>query len=337
MTFDVIDPATLETIHRIESWKSMSWKRGYNTDGRFLLEVENTAENVRLLAPGQYLREHGTTNAVVLRAAYNESGGKTWVVTGYPLADLCRQRVSTTVIAQQDAETALRALFTECFDGGRAITGLTLDDAAGIGLTYTQQLSGKSLYDYAQTICQALDIGYRVRMTGSNKQKRLLFGLYRPERNPNLKYRVAYGNLESVQIKLSDVDYANVALVLGAGEGASRAQVIVGDIGSTGADRHEIIVDARDIQPGDGESATDKAYLDRLAMRGVEKLLECKKVDSLTFVPADDRAQLGDIVTCIVDGVRLEASARVTEIELTSKNGELSRKLTVGTPVIRRR
>lgn len=337
MTFDVIDPATLKTIRRVESWKSMSWKQGYNTDGSFLLEVENTADNVRLLAPGRYLRERGTANAVVLRAAYNESGGKTWVVTGYPLTNLLRQRVSTTIIAQQDAETALRALFAECFDGGRAIPGLVLDDAAGIGLTYAQQLSGKSLYNYVQSICQALDIGYRVRMTGSNDQKLLRFGLYRPERNPNLKYRVAYGNLEGVQIKLSDVDYANVALVLGAGEGSARAQVIVGDIGSTGADRHEIIVDARDVQPNDGETTTDKAYLDRLAIRGVEKLLECKKVDSLTFVPADDRAQLGDIVTCIVDGVRLEASARVTEIEVTSKSGSQTRKITVGTPVIRRR
>lgn len=337
MIFDVIDPDSLATIRQVESWKSMSWKQGYNTDGSFLLEVENTAENARLLAPGRYLREHGTTNAVVLRAAYNESSGKTWVATGYPLTNLLRQRVSTTVVAQQDAETALRALFTECFDGGRAIPGLALDNAANITLTYAQQLSNKSLYEYVQTICQALDIGYRVRMTGSNDQKHLLFGLYRPERNPNLKYRVAYGNLESVQIKLSDVDYANVALVLGAGEGSARAQVVVGDIGSTGADRHEIIVDARDLQPDEGETTADKTYLDRLAMRGVEKLLEHQKIDSLTFVPADDRAQLGDIVTCIVDGVRLEAAARVTEIEVTSKSGSQTRKITVGTPVIRRR
>lgn len=337
MIFDVIDPATLETIQQLESWKSMSWKQGYNTDGSFLLEVENTAANARLLAPGRYLREHGTTNAVVLRAAYNESGGKTWVATGYPLTNLCRQRVSTTVITNQDAESALRGLFAECFAGGRGIPGLALDEAADIGLTYAQQLSGKSLYDYIQTVCQALDIGYRVRMTGSNAGKRMLFGLYRPERNPNLKYRLSYGNLESVQIKLSDVNYANVALVLGAGEGSARAQVIVGDISSTGIDRHEIIVDARDLQPNEGESTTDKAYLDRLAMRGVAKLLEHTKVDSLTFVPADDRAQLGDIVTCIVDGVRLEAAARVTEIEITSKSGSESRKITVGTPVIRRR
>ena len=73
MIFDVIDPDSLATIRQVESWKSMSWKQGYNTDGSFLLEVENTAENARLLAPGRYLREHGTTNAVVLRAAYNES------------------------------------------------------------------------------------------------------------------------------------------------------------------------------------------------------------------------------------------------------------------------
>lgn len=337
MTFDVIDPQTLDTLRQIDCWKSMSWKQGYNTDGSFLLEVENSAENAQLLAPGRYLREHGTDHAVVLRAGYNAPGSKTWVATGYPLADLCRQRVSTTVISRQDAENALRQLFSECFEGGRSMPGLALDAAAGIGLTYEQQISSKSLYDYIQTICQALDVGYRLRMTGSNHAKKLLFGLYRPERNPALKYRLEYGNLESVQLKLSDVDYANVALVLGAGEGDARAMALVGDVSCTGIQRHEMIVDARDVQPEKGETTASQTYLARLAMRGMEKLLEHQKVDSLTFVPADDRAQLGDIVTCILDGVRLEATARVTEIQITSKSGTETRQITVGTPVIRRR
>ena len=337
MIFDVIDPETLATIQQVTMWRSMTWKRGYNTEGKFLIEVENTAENARMLSEGRYLREHGTENAVILRAGYNEPGGHTWIATGFPLTNLLRWRVSNTIIGQQNAETALRDLFSECFSDGRALPGFVLDDAAGLAAEYSQQISGKSCYEYAETICQALDIGFRVRMIGSNAEKALRFGMYKPELNPNLKYRLDYGNLEQVQLKLSDNDYANVAVVLGSGEGTSRAKAVVGDITSTGIARREIIVDARDVQPQDGETTASQSYINRLAMRGAEKLLEKQKVESISFQPSDDRADLGDIVTCIVDGVRLEATARVTEIELTSKNGALSRKLTVGTPVIRRR
>lgn len=337
MIFDVIDPESLATIQQVTMWRSMSWKQGYNTEGSFLIEVENTAENAQLLSEGRYLREHGTENAVILRAGYNEPGSHTWVATGFPLTNLLRWRVSNTVISQQDAENALRDLFAECFSDGRALPGFVLDDAAGLGLTYAQQISGKSCYEYVETICQALDAGFRVRMTGSNAGKQLRFGLYQPAKNPNLKYRLDYGNLEQVQLKFSDNDYANVALVLGAGEGSTRAKAVVGEITSTGIARREIIVDARDVQPQDGETTASQSYINRLAMRGYEKLLEKQRVESISFQPADDRADLGDIVTCIVDGVRLEATARVTEIEINSKNGALSRKLTVGTPVIRRR
>lgn len=337
MIFDVIDPSTLATIQQITMWRSMSWTRGYNTEGSFLIEVENTAENARLLSEGRYLREHGTSNAVVLRAGYNEPGSQTWVATGYPLTNLLRWRVSNTAISQTAAETALRDLFTECFTGARALPGLQLDGSAGLTSVYSQQISGKSVYEYTETVCQALDLGFRVRMMGSNADKKLLFGLYQPARNPNLKYRLEYGNLEQVQLKLSDNDYANVALVLGAGEGSSRTKAVVGEITSTGSARREIIVDARDIQPQDGETTASQSYINRLAMRGYEKLLEKQRVESISFQPSDDRADLGDIVTCIVDGLNLAADARVTEISITSKNGAISRKLTVGTPVIRRR
>lgn len=338
MIFDVIDPETFATIRQVGTWRSMTWRRGYNTEGKFLVEVDNTAANAQLLSPGRYLREHGTDNAVVLTAGYNEPGGSTWVATGYPLTNLLRRRVSTTVISQQSAETALQRLFTECFSDGRALPRLELDDSVGLVAVYEQQISGKSVYEYAETICQALDIGFRVRMVGQNDQKKLLFGLYQPVQNPNLKYRKIYGNLEQVQIKISDTDYANVALVLGSGDGDTRTKCVVGDITSTGNARREIIVDARDLQPKEGETTASQSYINRLAMRGYEKLLEKQKIDSLSFQIADDgRAELGDIVTCIVDGVRLTSAARITEIEITSKKGAVNRKITVGTPVIRRR
>ena len=56
MIFDVIDPETFKTLQHVSTWRSMTWQRGYNTEGKFLIEVENTAANAQMLAPGRYLR-----------------------------------------------------------------------------------------------------------------------------------------------------------------------------------------------------------------------------------------------------------------------------------------
>ena len=61
--------------------------------------------------------------------------------------------------------------------------------------------------------------------------------------------------------------------VQGAGEGDERATVWVGDVNATGSDRREMYVDARDVQPEDGETSTSQSYLEKLADRGGEKLL----------------------------------------------------------------
>ena len=56
-----------------------------------------------------------------------------------------------------------------------------------------------------------------------------------------------------------DGDYANVAVVQGAGEGENRATVTVGLTDATGADRRELYVDARDVQPDEEKGETNKS------------------------------------------------------------------------------
>ena len=62
-----------------------------------------------------------------------------------------------------------------------------------------------------------------------------------------------------------------MAVVQGAGEGANRATVTVGLTDATGADRRELYVDARDVQPDEekGETTTStEPTCERLMARG---------------------------------------------------------------------
>lgn len=57
----------------------------------------------------------------------------------------------------------------------------------------------------------------------------------------------------------------------------------VGLTDATGADRRELYVDARDVQPDEekGESNKSEAYLERLMARGTNKLLEQLRTGSI--------------------------------------------------------
>lgn len=102
-------------------------------------------------------------------------------------------------------------------------------------------------------------------LTGKNSAKKLLFEVWRPTADPNNRFSTKWGSLREAAWAFGDGSYANVALVLGAGEGKDRAMVWAGDTEAEGAQRREMIVDARDIQPEDGETvkatATSRSWL----------------------------------------------------------------------------
>ena len=132
----------------------------------------------------------------------------------------------------------------------------------------------------------------------------------------------------------SDTDYANVALVQGAGEGNERATVWVGDVDSTGADRREMYIDARDIQPDEdkGETNTSQSYLEKLADRGGEKLLAQLRTGSIEFDVDDDSLQVGDVLSVSLPQLGYTAMVRVADIITQSQEDGTTRTIRLGTP-----
>lgn len=135
-----------------------------------------------------------------------------------------------------------------------------------------------------------------------------------------------------------DSDYANVAVVQGAGEGENRATVTVGLTDATGADRRELYVDARDIQPDEekGETNKSEAYLERLMARGTNKLLEQLRTGSIELTIDAEGLSPGDVAFCTIPELGYKATVRVADVITQSQSDSTTRTVRLGTPVWRK-
>lgn len=334
MTLDVLDEQTLARLGCIEVWVSLYWDEPYNTEGEFTLEVRPTEENLALLREGRWLRRSDSDVPMRICHRSNENSDSNLVVTGFPGTWIFTKRVSTSVVKNENAEAAMRRLVA----GMQPWPKLELGKLVGFDTTYTAQTSGGSVMEYLMTIGAACDLGFRVRVDGKNAQKKLLFEVYRPTADPKNRFSTKWGNLQQAAWAFGDNDYANVAIVQGAGEGDSRATVTVGLIDAAGADRRELYVDARDVQPDEenGETSKSEAYLERLMARGTNKLLDQLRTGSIELTIDAENLHPGDVAYCTVPELGYRATVRVADVIYQSQSDSTTRTVRLGTPVWRK-
>lgn len=317
----------LNRVGTLTTWVSMVWDESYNSDGSFQIEVQQTEAAANLLRPDRYAGISESQTLMLIKAV--QISDDTIVASGYPADYIFEDRVSTTVVSNTNAEAALRNLVSSM----QPWPGIELGESAGLMDTFAAQKSDASLREYMQIIAQAVDMGFMLRH--DKKAKKLFFECYKPGVNANARYSTMYGNMGELGYSVSTASLKNVAIVAGAGEGDARVTVTAGDTASAGADRHEMYVDARNEQPEEGESDAD--YRARLVRYGDEKLVGQVKIENFSFVLDDNKAQLGDIVTCNVPEIGVKLQVRITGVKRTSQNNSTAVEVSVGTPIILRR
>lgn len=317
----------LNRVGVLNTWVSMVWEESYNSDGSFQIEVQQTESVTKLLQVDRYAGIKESNTLMVIKAV-QISDGKI-IASGYPALWVLTDRVSTAVVSNTNAESALRGLVSEM----NPWPHIELGESAGLTDVFTAQKSDASLLEYCRVIAQAVDMGVRLRH--DPKQKKLLFECYKPSVNANVRFSTAYGNMGDLEYSSSTASLKNVAIVAGAGEGDARVTVEAGATLATGADRREMYVDARNEQPEEGESGTD--YKARLVRYGEEKLVGQVKIENFSFTIDDERAKLGDIVTCNSPEIGVKLQVRITGIRRTTQNNGTTVEASVGTPIILRR
>lgn len=331
MTFDILDETTLARLGNIDVWVSVYWDEPYNTEGSFSLEVRPTPENLALLREGRWVVRTDAAVKIPMRICHrsNENEDANLVVTGYPATWIYTKRVSASAVKNEAAEAAMLALAKAAAPWPK----LEVAEPKGFDTTFEQQTSGATLFDYFKTVGSACDLGFRVILMGKNSAKKLMFEVWRPTADPNNRFSPRWGSLREASWAFGDGSYANVALVLGAGEGSSRAMVWVGDTDAAGAERREMIIDARDVQPEDSETNTSASYLKRLADRGASKLLEQLRTGSIEVTLDADGLEPGDVCFCSLPDLGYKATVRVADIIIQSQTDGTTRTARLGTPV----
>lgn len=332
MRIDVLDEHTLARLGCIEVWVSLYWDDPYNTEGSFTLEVRPTEQNLTLLREGRWLKRSDSNVPMRICHRSNENADANLVCTGFPGTWILSKRVSTAIVKNTNAEKAMRSLVENMAPWEPAIQ---LGSLVGYDTTYTNQTSGGTLLDYCMTIGAACDLGFRVVLQGKNLNKHLVFEVFRPTADPTNRFSSKWGNLTGASWAFGDGDYANVAVVQGAGEGSGRATVTVGLTDTTGADRREMYVDARDLQPDEesGETNTSAEYLQRLMARGATKLMDQLKTGSIELTLESRTLGPGDVAFCSLPELGYKATVRVADVITQSQADSTTRTLRLGTPV----
>lgn len=315
---------SLTRLGAVNTCVSLVWTVCYRDEGECVLEFQMADGLMDLFRPDRYMGLRGTDGLMIIKSVQATKDG-TILVNGSGIAHLLAERISTQIVKSGNAEVIMRQLVRDyCTDWPCLELGLV----SGLPDVYQQQTSDGTVMEYLLKISEATDVGFRIRKEG----KRLLFECYKPGLNAFARYSAKRGNLSGLEYTDSTIRYKNVAVVAGAGEGADRVTVVVGETSATGADRREMYVDARGVQPEEGESADD--YRLRLEAYGAEKLDLQGKIHNVEFVPTSIDAELGDIVTVLVPEYGSTMKARITSITTEMQDNVVTRSMTIGEPIL---
>ena len=306
---------------------SCLWSEGYNTTQDFCLELVETEEYKRKVRTDYYVgRTHRPTlmviKSVVVRGGHIIATGKE---AKRVLADVA---FIGTISSGSTVDTAIK----NAYNNSNQYHKLAIADS-DLGIAYNHQISHKSILELCEIMAQDTNVGFRsVRDDG-----KISVEFYQPAFDPNLILSRDFGNLSNVEFSTSFENYKNYAIVLGDGEGADRVRV---DVDRTdGAERRDLIVDAKDISRDDGE--TDSEYNARLTARGVEKLLERTQTLNTAFLPyAGDfgkRYDLGDILTVRLPDYGMTLQARVSRFTQKAQGNKVETTIEVGKITVNRR
>ena len=306
---------------------SCLWSEGYNTTQDFCLELVETEEYKWKVRTDCYVGRTDRRTLMVIKSVEVHDGHI--IATGKE-AKRVLDDVSFigTIPSGWPVDTSVK----NAYNNSNQYHKLVFADS-DLGIAYNHQISHKSTLELREMMGQDTDVGFRSVRDGDQ----ISVEFYQPALNPNLILSRDFGNLSNVEFSTSVGNYKNYAIVLGEGDGADRVRVDVDRTG--GAERRDLIVDAKDLRREDGE--TDSEYNARLTARGVEKLLEHTQILNTEFLPyAGDfgkRYDLGDVLTVRLPDYGMTLQARVSRFTQKAQSNKVETTIEVGKITVNRR
>lgn len=319
----------------VDDYVSFIWTDRYAKYGDFELYSAVTSSILENLRPGYYLTIRNSDRMMIVEDIVvdtNPEDGDRVTITGKSLESILDRRIVwTQTTLNGNLQNGIKKLIDENIISpskeSRKISNFIFEastDKAITDLTIDAQYTGDNLYDVVTSLCEEHEIGFKITLNDKNQ---FVFKLYKGadrsyEQNelPYVVFSPGYENLLTANYKEETSEYKNVALIGGEGEGADRKYEAVGD--TSGLDRRELFVDARDISSNiDSETTMSlEDYKKLLYQRGEEKMSEYKlktefegEADTSIMFQFGIDFFIGDLVQ-ISDAYGHEGTSRVVEI-----------------------
>lgn len=169
-------------------------------------------------------------------------------------------------------------------DSRRKIPQLVIAPDLQRGMHVEWQSRFKALHEETEAISLLSGIGWDVYVDYDTKK--WVFEAYEgnnisvnQDLNSPVVFSPEFGNIKEMQFVDSDLNYRNVAIVAGQGEGVERRVIEVGQ--ASGLDRYEVFVDARDVsEETDDETPVPRPVGDiirDLTNEGIRHLRKCHR------------------------------------------------------------
>lgn len=312
----------LDRVGDIDDAISVIWDKHYREEGYVEIYTTDTSRSVELLQEGFYITrdddEH-VARIYSIATDTNEDEGDVIIASAKFAHVVLGQRIIwNTTNAEGSAEKAARALITDnCLSPTdrlgnpmreRIIQELELEEEQGLeGVIAPYQISYANLRTHLLEICATFHYGLRATIKAG--KKKIAIGLYkgvdrsyRQTARPHVVFSQENENLLGFSYKHDSSTTINAALVGGEGEGAQRVLASVGS--SSGIDRHEVFVDAKDItsEQDGGSTYTSDEYNALLETRGLLSMSPAQEsfdasVDMSRSYEYRKDFDVGDIVT----------------------------------------
>jgi hypothetical protein len=321
-----------ETIEVIDKYKSLIWTDRFNKCGDFEIYTTASTDTIQTLQKDYYVWQENSEHQMIIGNIKIENDvevGNYLTITGESLESILKRRIiweqtSISGKLQDGIYKLLDNAIINPTDANRKISNFIFvesTDESITELTVDAQYTGDNLYDVIVTLCQNASIGFKITLSNENNLEfRLYAGTdrsYNQTTNPYVTFSPNFENIINSNYNESSIEYKNVALVAGEGEGTARKSITVGDTDSSGLNRRELYVDARDLQSTDSSSTKD--YYAKLTQRGNEKLTDYKitktfegEIESTQLYQYNKDFFMGDI--CQMENeYGIESRVRITE------------------------
>lgn len=289
MEANILD-ANGDLLGIIDSFNSFIWTKRFYECGDFELYVRSSDELLNLVRGGTYIaRDDDDMVCLIETIKINTDveNGDYLTISGRCLKSILDRRViwyQTNLIGR--IEEGIRRLVDanaiNPVDSVRRISGLQLGPLQGFTETAEVQFTGDNLYTTIVNLCKHYAYGFQItRNAGGNFVFNLAKGVdrsYDQTANPYVVFSPEFDNLPRSNYEYKTETYKNTALIAGEGDGVDRRRSVVGS--TTGLNRRELFIDAKDISSNFGE-IPNTDYTNLLRGRGNETLATHEVVENI--------------------------------------------------------